>query len=252
VTAPAASTEQRTIPFEYAFRSREADGRLAVPYIDMTGTPNRTTHATVIVSIEAAFTAVGIGYGVVPQPRPVRFGPDPKLTLSLSNVRLGDVLDGLARAVDEDPVKLGGRLGPETVAVLTRGFRLTPQFTSLALGTNQLASFDPSVVGRLFEEVPVSPEDVQFLYALYDEGSGRAFQSDPILNTAGLGIANGDRPFRAFTPPITFASRTTIRLDVTELTEIPAQLYVSLHGYKVLGSAGTPTGRARRLAARGR
>jgi hypothetical protein len=251
MTAPAASTEHRTIPFEYAFRSRGADGRPSVPYIDMTGTPNRTTHATVTVSIEAAFTAVGIGYGVVPQPRPVRFGPDPTLAASLRNIPLSAVLEGLGRAVNEDPAKLGNRLGPTTVAIATRGFRLTPQFASLALGTNQVANIDRSVVGRLFEEVPVNPEDVQFRYALYDEGTGRAFQSDPILNTAGLGIANGDRPFRPFVPPITFASRTTIRLDVIEQTQIPAQLFVSLHGYKVLGSAGTPTGRARR-AARGR
>jgi len=93
---------------------------------------------------------------------------------------------------------------------------------------------------------------VLFLYALSDEGTGRSFQSEPLLNLAGLGIADGDRPFRHFAQPIIFAPRTTIRMDVTPKTDYVGELYVALHGYKVLGGPGTPTGRAIRKAMRSR
>ncbi len=86
------------------------------------------------------------------------------------------------------------------------------------------------------------PERVQFLYALYDKGTGRSFQSEPLLNIAGLGISDGDRPFRYFATPIVFAPRSTIQLDVIPKTDFRGELYVTLHGYKVLGGAGTPTG----------
>uniref|UniRef100_UPI00248DB251 type I restriction endonuclease n=1 Tax=Dermacoccus nishinomiyaensis TaxID=1274 RepID=UPI00248DB251 len=47
--------------------------------------------------------------------------------------------------------------------------------------------------------------DVRAMYALFDDGSGREFQSDPVLNIAGLGTANGERPFYHFARPVTFA-----------------------------------------------
>ena len=85
---------------------------------------------------------------------------------------------------------------------------------------------------------------MQFLYALFDEGSGREFQSEPILNIAGLGAADGKRPFRYFAQPITFAPLATIRMEITELSDFRGELHVALHGYKVLGGAGHADGRA--------
>jgi hypothetical protein len=96
---------------------------------------------------------------------------------------------------------------------------------------------------QLFQVVGTPPEQIQFLYAIFDEGSGREFQNDPILNIAGLGISDGDRPFRYFARPITFTPHSTIRLEVTEVSAFQGDLHISLHGYKVLGGAGTPTGR---------
>ena len=87
-----------------------------------------------------------------------------------------------------------------------------------------------------------------FKYALFDQGSGREFQSEPILNIAGLGSSDGKRPFRYFARPIEFAPRSTIRLQITEVSAFQGELHVALHGYKTLGTPGTPTapGRARR------
>jgi hypothetical protein len=49
-----ALASRRTIPFDYAFR------------YTLTGTRDTVLTSTITVSIEAAFTAVSIGYGVIP------------------------------------------------------------------------------------------------------------------------------------------------------------------------------------------
>jgi hypothetical protein len=104
----------------------------------------------------------------------------------------------------------------------------------------------PSIASRLFEVVSPPPDQIQFLYALFDDGTGREFQSEPILNTAGLGISNGDRPFRYFPKPIVFKPRSTIRLQITEISDFTGDLHISLQGYKVLGESGSPTATLRR------
>src|SRR2546425_9273392 len=72
VGAPA---PRRTLPFDYAFRH------------ELRGEPGRLVKSTVIVSIEAAFVAVSIGYGVVPKVTPIVFGPKPapgQLTMAVT------------------------------------------------------------------------------------------------------------------------------------------------------------------------
>lgn len=319
---------QRSIPFDYTFR------------FDLRGEPNRTHRSVVTVSVEASFTAVSIGYGVIPTVTPVTFGPvtiivnPPRLpgvqigtpynqtitaiggvapfTFSLSagvlpaglslsasgvlsgattsvgnflitiratdrdgafgernyvlevspggpvifattagpastlpnlrEVSVSNLLNGLQQALSQTPELFSGETGPE--AVFKGGIRLNPQFADLALlndGLNPLT--DLATLQRLFQVVSAPSGEVQFLYALFDDGTGREFQSEPLLNTAGLGISNGDRPFRYFARPITFDPRATIRMEVIEKSDFRGELHVSLHGYKVLGSPGTPTGR---------
>jgi len=53
---------ERTIPFDYAFR------------FDLEGKPGNVQNTSLEVSVEAAFTAVSIGYGVVPKVNPITFG----------------------------------------------------------------------------------------------------------------------------------------------------------------------------------
>jgi hypothetical protein len=156
------------------------------------------------------------------------------------------VIDGLGVALGETPV--GSTVGPQTFAVLTNGFRINRALFTIAADGS--ATLDTASLAQVFEAVAAPAEEIQFKYALFDDASGREFQSEPILNIAGLGISNGDRPFRYLAKPITFEPQSRIRMEVTEVSRFRGELHVSLQGYKVLGGAGTPTGRARRLARR--
>jgi hypothetical protein len=225
---------RRTIPFDYAFR------------YELTGRPRTVLRSTVTVSIEATFTAVSIGYGVIPKVTPLTFGPTAQFLPprpSLRSITMAAVLDSLKAALGEAPPFLIGEIGPKTGTALQDGIKLNPAFAEIAVLQDGFAELNEGILTKLFQVVGTPPEQIQFLYAIFDEGSGREFQSDPILNIAGLGISDGDRPFRYFARPITFAPRSTIRLEVTEVSEFQGELHVSLHGYKVLGGAGTPTGR---------
>jgi hypothetical protein len=236
---------RRTIPFDYAFR------------YELTGTPGNVLNTTVSISVEATFVAVSIGYGVVPKVSPIFFGPlvSPVILLAtppppstLRDITLGQLLSGLDAQLQETSRLLEGETGAE--AAFKTGIKLNPQFAERALLNEGNAVLDSSVLTNLFQAVSAPPEQIQFLYAIFDEGTGREFQSDPILNTAGLGTSNGERPFRYFARPISFAPRSTIRMQVTEVSEFQGELHVSLQGYKVLGGAGTPTGRIRQSPVR--
>lgn len=253
--APAALAEgRRTIPFDYAFR------------YELQGNPGAVLNDTVTVSVEAHFVAVSIGYGAIPRLSPVIFGvpelPSGPVLASgprkdVLDVSLGELVNSV-RAVLKETER---RVREETVAgtVFKNGIRFNPRIADVALASlesGQRGSFDPRLLAQLFQVVSPPPEQIQFLYALFDEGSGREFQSEPILNTAGLGIPNGDRPFRYFPKPIVFTPRSTIRLQITEVSDFQGELHISLQGYKMLGEAGTPTApgtrRAGRPAPRGR
>jgi len=95
---------------------------------------------------------------------------------------------------------------------------------------------------------------IDFKYSIVDSGTGRELQNQPIHNIAGLGEATGDRPFRPLAKPMLFLPRSTIRIEVEEISEGPiygydelnqvgdktgnrigAELFIVLHGYKMLG-----------------
>lgn len=219
---------RRTIPFDYSFQ------------YDLKG-QGRVLKNSVDVSVEAAFTAVSIGYGVIPDIQSIEFGPD--IAEIAAGSSLGDVtVFSLMQTADQVLANLPqlGRGRPASDAVLLQGIRLNPTVAQLAL---QRGPLPERVLNRLFRLAGSGTSEIQFLYALNDEGTGRSFQSEPILNTAGLGISDGDRPFRYFVPPITFAPRSKISLEITEASNFVGKLHVSLQGYKVLGAADSPTGR---------
>jgi hypothetical protein len=244
---PAAA--RKTIPFDVAFR------------FDLTGEPQRTQRRTVTISVEATFVAVSIGYGVVPRVAAVTFGPEVverapgvpnaaalpfalaalpgQRVVTIRDISMGAVIDGLTTLLDDGLP--GGEIGPQVAAVMSGGLKINPAFAAHVLGRN--TRLDAEMVRNLFTAVAAPADRIQFHYALFDDASGREFQSEPILNTAGLGAATGDRPFRYFARPIVFAPKSTIRLEITEASEFQGALHVSLQGYKVLGGVGTPTGR---------
>lgn len=246
--APAGPVPQRTVPFDYAFRYQLA------------GEPGRVHNQTVTVSVEAIFTAVSIGYGAIPTVEPVTFAREPvprpgaalPKPLPFAASTLEPILAALSQALGEDGLAVVtrsvqfGRLGPRTAAVLANGIRLSPEFAESIL----LGQADRLLAGQrfapLFQAVAPPPERISFKYAVFDEGSGREFQSEPILNIAGLGASDGGRPFRYFAVPIEFRQRAVIRMEITEVSTFKGELHVSLQGYKVLGTPGTPTGNIRR------
>jgi hypothetical protein len=240
------ATRRRAIPFDVAFR------------YTLTGEQGRVHREIVTVSIEASFVAVSIGYGVIPSVESIRFGPPPVqpvpgirravIAPTLRTLTIGDLIDGLAVALDDGLP--GGDVGGRVATVLGSGIRLAdaPRLAALLGGGN--APLDADTLTSLFQAVAAPANRVQFRYALFDDATGREFQSEPILNIAGLGSADGGRPFRYFARPVRFAPRSTIRLEITEESGFAGELHVSLQGYKVLGGASSPTGRAVRRAAR--
>jgi hypothetical protein len=236
-----ASSTVRTIPFDYVFRF---DG----PNNELKGEPGLVHNSTVDISIEAAFTAVSIGYGVVPKVESLTFGVARVSEGSFFGRTLSELIVSLSKALDEfEFASVTGKVGPRTAAVLQDGFRLNPQFAERIFLTGGV-ELDDQISSQAFQALGTPPERVAFKYALFDQGSGREFQSEPILNIAGLGSSDGKRPFRYFARPIEFAPRSTIRLQITEVSAFKGELHVSLHGYKILGTQGTPTspGRIRR------
>jgi hypothetical protein len=93
---------------------------------------------------------------------------------------------------------------------------------------------------------------VDFFYSIVDSATGRELQNHPIHNIAGLGEANGHRPFRPMAQPMLFMPRSTIRIEVEEISQGSkiygyddqngrrerSRLFIVLHGYKILGYGG--------------
>jgi len=230
-----ASNGRRGIPFDYAFR------------YELQGKPGSVINSIVTVSIEATFTAVSIGYGVVPDVTTILFGPEPDSdddSINFTQIKLGDIINSLDRELIASSTALSKETGPE--AVLKNGIKLNPAVAEFVLQQRGDLRLKGDVLRKLFQVVGSPPELLLFKYAIFDEGSGREFQSEPILNIAGLGSAGGERPFRYFAQPIVFKPRSTIRMEVTEVSDFKGVLHVSLHGYKVLGGSDTPTAASQR------
>jgi len=252
---------RRTIPFDYAFR------------FDLKGEPGLVQNSKLEVSIEANFTAVSIGYGVVPKAQPITFGLAPlparqvRPPINIFSAPMSEIIETLSAAFDEPvtfPTQVifaatntpsSGRsvarieLGPRTSAALQGGLRLNPEFSERVLLTGG-DNLDERILQQAFQVVGAPPEQIAFKYAIFDEGSGREFQSDPILNIAGLGSPDGKRPFRYFARPIEFEARSVVRMEITELSAFQGELHISLQGYKTLGQRGTPTEPAQRYRRR--
>jgi hypothetical protein len=257
----------KTIPFDISFQFRLGDvGTKLV--------------STIQVSIEAPFIVTSIGYGLVPDASDVVFGltnvddldppeiiipqiavpASPPLALETvtdaqsdavlgaiapASLTFGEIVRSLARQLGEQRFSDRHEIGPATAQALTNGIRLNPSVAKSVLADGGTAPLGAQI-GRLFATNGGGTDstEVQFLYALFDDGSGRAFQNEPILSTAGLGAADGERPFRQLAPPIRFEPRATIRLEVTPLTAFQGTLHVALQGYRILGEAGSATGAA--------
>lgn len=117
--------------------------------------------------------------------------------------------------------------------------RPTPRFANILRANPPLGSLSRDTLANAFEPV-AGQQDISFLYSIDIVSSGRELQNKPIHNIAGLGIANGDRPFRPFAQPIAFEPRSVIRIQIEELSTLPGTLYIVLQGYKTLGTGRRP------------
>jgi hypothetical protein len=154
----------------------------------------------------------GITHSIFPVPNP-----------RLSNISLDSIAKGLAT----------------TGAGLSTRFRLSPRAAALLSADPPIGQVSRSILENAFEPA-AGPEDISFLYSIDIVSSGRELQNKPIHNIAGLGIANGDRPFRPFARPIAFEPRSVIRIQIEELSTLPGTLYIVLQGYKTLGTGRRP------------
>ena len=135
------------------------------------------------------------------------------------------------------------RLKHFSLNALTNGFRIRPNFLRIAFDNSGVltSGLPVNLVDRVFEPLN-RPEDVSFRYTIFDSGRGIELQNQPINNIAGLGIANGDRPFKKFARPMIFLPRSTIRVTIEEHFG-RGTLFCVFQGYKILGMAAGVRGR---------
>jgi hypothetical protein len=197
--------DARAIPFDY------------VTTFDLTGNPDRVVEDEISVSVEGGFVATSVGYGLAVEETGVNvtFLDNGSGVINLSDLTLRD-------------------FPPDA---LLDGIRIRQNFLRVALGANgSLADRLPvALISRVFERLN-RPEDVSFRYAIFDGGTGHELQNRAINNIAGLGIADGDRPFKKLARPMSFLPRSTIRVQVKEQFG-RGTLFIAFQGYKLLGPA---------------
>ena len=126
------------------------------------------------------------------------------------------------------------------------GVRIRSEFLRFAIGTDGRLnnSLPRSLANDIFERLN-RPGDVSFRYSLFDGGRGRELQNEPLHNIAGLGGADGQRPFRRLCRALVLPPRSTLRLVVQEHFG-RGTLYFVFQGYKILGGAATEAARSAR------
>jgi hypothetical protein len=174
------------------------------------------------VSVEGAFVATAIGYSFIPPRLPDR-------TTELKLVKQ------MVQVKAESPGTPGAS-------------NLVAAVTNVAAVSNQpdQAQAVQNLVSDLFADPRMLVQcllmhfcGIHFKYSIIDSGTGRELQNKAIHNIAGLGEATGDRPFRPLAKPILFEPRSTIRIEIEEISEdLPyagAELFIVFQGYKILG-----------------
>jgi hypothetical protein len=208
--SPACPTEtignpsDRTIPFDYVAR------------LDLTGSPKNIVETEVSINVEGGFVATALGYGLAVETAEVPIRLPQGLVSDVNTFPLSDL-----------------PLSSFSAKVLTDGIRIRPNFVRIAFTDNgELADLSVDLANKVFEPLNRA-EDVSFRYTIFDSGRGVELQNQPIHNIAGLGIANGERPFKRFARSMIFLPRSTIRIRIEEHFG-RGTLFLVFQGYKVL------------------
>ena len=217
-----------------AARARSETGS-AIPYdaaasFEMQGKPGRIVAGVINIDVDGTFVATAIGYGLEEDNRrPLALQEisggtgDPGETFRLGDIRLGDI-------------------APD---VLVDGFRAIPDAAFVDSGaTGPRVAMDRVIAqagrDKVLEHL-VPRSEVSFFFSIVDSNSGRELQDEPVHNLASLGKTNGERPFRVLPKPLSFAPRSTVRLQVIENSEgVRGTLFIVLYGYKLLAASHCP------------
>ncbi len=226
---------QRVVPFDYVTTFR------------LTGPSGHVVEDEVSINAEGGFVATAIGYGLEAEAPDVRIEWDKVDDITVAPLRNALLLERQARdawlnLAANNPAKanipvvdlnsLPMRLLP--TSALADGLRLRPEYVRLAMTNGgALSNTCPvSVLDDLFERLN-RPDRVSFRYAISDTGRGVDLQNQPIHNIAGLGVADGSRPFKKLLRPMVCLPRTTLRVRVEERTG-RGTLFIVFQGYKIL------------------
>jgi hypothetical protein len=189
----------RVVPFDY------------VSTLDLTGQPGNIVEDEVPINVDGGYIATSLSYSLDPGAAKI------EIDHRGDQVNLGDI-----KLTEIRPAQ-----------ALFDGVRVHPLRTRFAFGVGgQLNTVGQDLLGRLFQSVN-QPEEARFLYSIIDTGSGRELQNQRVLNIAGLGAANGVRPFKIFHKPMSFLPRSTIRVQVEEVFG-RGRLFLVFQGYKIL------------------
>jgi hypothetical protein len=207
----------------------------AIPYdaaasFELQGRPGRVVASVINIDVDGTFVATAIGYGLE---------EDCRRPLELPEIVPGE-------GATPETFRLGEiRLGDITPDVLIDGFRAKPDPALFDTGTTgPRVGLDRVIAqaarGSVLEHL-VPRSEVSFFFSIVDSNSGRELQDEPIHNLASLGKTNGERPFRVLPQPLSFAPRSTIRLQVIENSEgVRGTLFIVLYGYKILAASHCP------------
>jgi hypothetical protein len=194
----------KIVPFDY------------VSTLDLLGKPDNVVVDEVPINVDGGYVTTALGYSLDV--------PDTKIQIERTGPgwTAGDL-----RSIKLTDIK--------PVHALLDGIRIHPLRVRFAFSSDgRLAMVDDeAMAGRMLQQMNL-PEAVKFLYTITDSGTGRDLQNRPISNVAGLGIANGDRPFRVLHKPMMFLPRSTIRVQVREIFG-RGRLFIVFQGYKILG-----------------
>jgi hypothetical protein len=194
----------KIVPFDY------------VSTLDLTGKPENLVEDEIPINIDGGYVTTALGYSLDVPDTSVQIEslpvPTTSMPFDLGGIKLKDI---------------------KPVEALLDGIRIHPLRLRFAFTSGGRLSFVPQdIVGRMFQRVNQT-EDVRFLYTITDSGTGRDLQNQPVYNVAGLGIADGDRPFKVLHKPMTFLPRSTIRVQVEEIFG-RGRLFIVFQGYKIL------------------
>jgi hypothetical protein len=192
----------RVVPFDY------------VSTLDLTGQPGNIVEDEVPINVDGGYVATAMSYSLDAGDTKIeinRPAVSPGVPIDLKGIKLSEIRPAQS---------------------LFDGIRIHPLRTRFAFAAGQLGQVSQDLLGRLFQSLN-RPEETRFLYSINDTGTGRELQNQRVFNVAGLGIANGERPFKVFRKPMNFLPRSSIRVQVEEVFG-RGRLFLVFQGYKIL------------------